>query len=215
MSRWTIIPVRGLASGKSRLAATLGVAERQALNRLLLDTVLDAVAGAEGGLSRCIVAAGADDAAHVARQRGAQVIGDAGCGDLNGALEAARQRARVSGATSIFALVADLPAVSAAALARLFAAVPAGAAALVSDKQGVGTTGLLLPAPCTVEYMFGQDSLARHRRALCECHMQPLAWSDPALAFDLDTPADYRLWRSGLLAGAEVRPPALHLQEET
>jgi 2-phospho-L-lactate guanylyltransferase len=196
MSRWTIIPVRGLASGKSRLSSTLDAHARQALNRLLLQTVLEAVAGAEGGLSRCIVASGTDDASQLARLHGAHVLCDTGRGDLNAALEATRHRALLGGATSILALVADLPYASEAALARLFAAVPAGTAALVPDKQGVGTTGLLLPAQCQIKYMFGQNSLARHRHALREQHMQPIEWDDPALAFDLDTPADYLLWQA-------------------
>lgn len=196
MSRWTIIPVRGLASGKSRLAATLHAQDRQALNRLLLERVLQAVAGAEGGLSRCIVAAGADDAAQLAHEHGAHVSCDAGRGDLNAALEAARHCAVLAGATSILALVADLPHACETALGRLFAAVPAGSAALVPDKQGVGTTALLLPACTEMQFMFGQDSLARHRDALREQHMRLVEWNAPALAFDLDTPADYRLWQS-------------------
>jgi len=61
MSHWTIVPVRGLATGKSRLAGLLGAQERRALNAMLLERALDAIEGSEGDLSRCIVAsAGAD-----------------------------------------------------------------------------------------------------------------------------------------------------------
>jgi 2-phospho-L-lactate guanylyltransferase (CobY/MobA/RfbA family) len=62
-----------------------------------------------------------------------------------------------------------------------------------ADKQGVGTTALLLPARTEMQFMFGQDRLARHRNALREQHMRLIEWNYAALAFDLDTPADYLL----------------------
>ncbi len=56
MSLWTIVPVRGLAAGKTRLAEVLDPGQRYALNLMLLGRALDAVAEAQGGLSRCIIA---------------------------------------------------------------------------------------------------------------------------------------------------------------
>lgn len=196
MSRWTVVPIRGLASGKTRLAGLLDADARAALNAALLQRVLGAVAGADGGLQRCIVAAGAEDAARVALGCGARVLLASDRLGLNGTLEAAREMATACGATAVLALVADLPQVTAAALRRLEAAVPAGGAALVADKEGVGTTGLLLPAACPLPYMFGPDSLARHRGGLRACRLEPLVWSDPALSFDLDSPQDYDRWRA-------------------
>ena len=81
-------------------------------------------------------------------------------------------------------------------MTKLFAAVPAGGSALVADKQGVGTTGLLLPAHCRLNFMFGDNSLARHRDALRDQGMEPIIWNDPALTFDLDLPDDYRHWHA-------------------
>lgn len=196
MSRWTLVPVRGLACGKSRLASLLDDRQRLALNTLLLQRVLSAVAMAEGGLSRCIVAAGADDAAVLARQCGAGVILDRCSAGLNGALEAAREHAIGSGATSVLALVADLPRATGRALARL-ADVPPPRAVVIADKQRVGTTGLLLPADCRLDFRFGPDSLARHVAGLRALGMGLEVREDAALSFDLDTPDDYRRWRTG------------------
>jgi 2-phospho-L-lactate guanylyltransferase len=111
-------------------------------------------------------------------------------------LQVAREMAIACGATDVLALVADLPQASGAALRRLLAAVPPGGAALIADKEGVGTTGLLLPAACPLPYMFGPDSLARHRAGLLAYRLEPLVWSDPALSFDLDSPQDYDDWRA-------------------
>lgn len=195
MSRWTLVPLRGLASGKSRLAGLLDEGQRIALNTLLLHRVLAAVAAAEGDLKRCIVAAGAEDAARLARRYGAQVLLEEQPCDLNAAMEAARQRAIACGASSVLALVADLPHATGAALSRL-AAVPPRRAAVIADKQGVGTTGLLLPADCGLEFMFGPNSLTRHVCGLRALQLEPVLWEDAALTFDLDTPEDYLRWRS-------------------
>lgn len=196
MSRWTVVPIRGLASGKTRLAGLLDADGRAALNAALLQRVLGAVAAAEGGLQRCIVAAGAEDAARLARSCGARVLLASDRLGLNGTLEVAREMALACGATEVLSLVADLPEVSGAALRRLVAAVPAAGAAVIADKEGVGTTGLWLPAACPLPYMFGPDSLARHRGGLLDCGFEPLVWRDPALSFDLDSPQDYGRWRA-------------------
>lgn len=196
MSRWTLVPIRGLASGKTRLAGLLDADGRAALNAALLQRVLGAVAAAEGGLERCIVAAGAEDAAGVARRSGARVLLASDRLGLNGTLEAAREMALAGGASEVLALVADLPMVSGAALRRLAAAVPAGGAAVIADKEGVGTTGLWLPATCRLPFMFGPGSLDRHRGGLLAHGLEPLVWRDPQLSFDLDTPQDYGCWRA-------------------
>lgn len=202
MSRWTIVPIRGLASGKTRLAGLLDADGRAALNALLLQRVLGAVAAAEDGLQRCIVAAGAEDAARLARSCGARVLLASDRLGLNGTLQVAREMAIACGATEVLALVADLPEVSGTALRRLLVAVPAGGGALIADKEGVGTTGLLLPAACPLPYMFGVASLARHRSGMLAHGLEPVVWSDPALSFDLDSPQDYDRWRAQAQAGA-------------
>ena len=195
MSDWVVVPVRGLASGKSRLAELLGPAERRALNALLLGRVLDAVAAGAGGLSRCIVASAEAAALQTARARGAFALADGAQAGLNPALEAARALARSLGAGTVLVLTADLPDVDGAALQRLREATPPGWASVVADRAATGTNALLLPAHCEFAFAFGAGSLARHRQALQASGVPVQVWADPALAFDLDTPADYNEWK--------------------
>jgi 2-phospho-L-lactate guanylyltransferase len=209
MSRWIIVPIRGLATGKSRLAEVLDTDQRYALNRLLLERVLSAVAGSEGGLSRCVVASAGAEALALARKRGAIALAEPGDTELNAALESARTYARAGGASSLVILAADLPEVSAAALASLIAAVPAGGTAIVADKHGRGTNGLVLPAASVLRFAFGEGSLARHAAALRQAGVKPVVWDDPALAFDLDSPADYEQWQTRSRQAGAGRPAAL------
>ena len=196
ISRWTIVPVRGLAAGKSRLAELLGPRERRALNTMLFVRSLDAIARCDGGLSRCIVASAGTDALALARERGTLPLPDMPESGLNAALQAARDAARAKGATSILVLAADLPDANGDALSRLWNTIPQGGAAIIADRQGSGTNGLLLPADCAVKFGFGEGSLARHRHAIEGAGVKATIWNDPALSFDIDSVADYLEWRS-------------------
>lgn len=202
--------MRGLASGKSRLAAVLSVDERRALNAQLLVRALDAIAQSgvapvSGGnapasagntLARCIVVSPDPEALELARSRGAHALEESGDAGLNAALELARTAAIVRGAATLLILAADLPLVDAAALEQLRRAIPEHAAAVIPDKSRTGTNGLLLPANADIRFAFGADSLERHRAALEALRIDTQIWHDPALAFDLDTAADYAAWKS-------------------
>ena len=194
MSDWFVVPVRSLSDGKSRLADVLRPPERRAFNEMLLTRVLDAIAQASGGLSRCIVVSADRDALELAERLGATPLQDGPEPGLNAALAAARDAARSRQAASILILAADLPDVSRGALARLRDATPQGSAAIIADKLGRGTNGLLLPASCDATFAFGDASLSRHRAAIEAAGFPVAIWNDPALAFDIDSPADFLRW---------------------
>jgi len=194
MSDWFVVPIRSLRNGKSRLAGVLRPAERRAFNEMLLTRVLKAIAQSAGGLSRCIVVSADRDALQLASRLGATPLLDGPEPGLNAALEAACDEARSRQAASILILAADLPDASRTALARLRSATPRGSAAIIVDKLGCGTNGLLLPASCEAKFSFGEASLTRHREAIESSGVPVAIWNDPALAFDIDSPGDFLRW---------------------
>lgn len=201
MSHWTLVPQRGLVSGKTRLQAVLAPPQRRALNAMLLRRALEAVSASQGTLARCIVASAGEETLALARAAGALGLADLPVAGLNAALERARALARGEGATSILVLSADLPWVSGAALDRLCAAVAPGRCALIEDKHGTGTNGLLLPAGLELPFAFGEGSLESHAASCRGLGVEPILWRDQALAVDLDMPDDYLAWRTA--GGAE------------
>jgi len=205
---WTLVPMRGLAAGKSRLAPLLAPAARIALNTMLLQTALDAVVALDGSAAQCIVASAGQDALALARQRGAVALEEAPGTGLNAALTAAREQAVARGAQTLLVLAADLPGVTGAALARLRASTAAGCAAIIADRSGTGTNGLWLPAHAALAFSFGPHSLERHHGALRALGIETRIWRDAELAFDIDTVDDYLAWHAAGLGPGQHRGAA-------
>ena len=195
MSLWLVIPTRGLAAGKSRLATVLGADERLGLNTRWLDALLDAFAAIAGGLGHCVVVSPSDDALAHAARRGAQALRETEPGGLNAALEQGCEHARKRGADRILILAADLPDVQHTALLRLIEGSQADAVTLIADKTGTGTNGILLPAAAARGFAFGEGSLARHEKLFGAAGQPVRLWRDAGLALDIDTPADLSIWQ--------------------
>lgn len=198
---WVVVPVRGFAQGKSRLAMTLAPEAREQLNRDLLARTLEAATTACGRPDRCVVVSPDAQARAMATAAGAGACDEpaprAGArgpdASLNAALAAGVRHVARLGATHVLLLAADLPAIDADAIARFAASARPGTACLAPDRHGRGTNALLLPVGAEAALRFGADSLREHRIAFAALGIPLTEWHDPALAFDLDTPEDWAL----------------------
>jgi len=201
MTLWTIVPLRGLASSKSRLMGSLTDEERRALNEWLLRTVLDAIATSQGGLDRCVVVTPSEDAAALARTLGAKALEEPDGVGLNQALGLAAGFVTAQGATRLMVLSADLPYITATAIDRLLEAAAAGDGSghwvvLVADHTLTGTNGIVLDVPSRLKFRFGVDSLPIHREEAIRIGAAVVVHRDPALAEDLDSPEDLARWQA-------------------
>lgn len=194
MTPWAIIPMRGLRTGKQRLARALTPAQRESLNHRLLEGVLRAVVNALGGWQRCIVQSADPQVVVETSRRGGLGLLDRPGADLNSALDQARETACKRGAARLLVLSADLPSINEQAVRALLAA-PNDSIILIADKTGMGTNGLLLPAAFDFRFEFGDGSLAKHWQECERLNAPALIWRSRALQFDLDTGDDLRQWR--------------------
>jgi 2-phospho-L-lactate guanylyltransferase len=186
-----IVPHRGLAAAKSRLAPVLDDAEREALARRLLERVLSVAREAcadvvvitpSAALERLVAAAGA----RLAVQHGM---------GLNAGLEQARREALADGVDTLLVLHGDLPNLQADDVTALLEAVPQPIGVTIApDRAGRGTNGLALRPPDAIAFRFGIGSLAAHRAAAMAAGVALVEVQRPGLAFDLDTPADLARW---------------------
>ncbi len=126
---WTIVPVRGIAEGKSRLAGVLDPAARAELNRQLLEHTLRTVAGWRGALDRCAIVSACRESLAIAGRLGAVIVDEGSeTGGLNAAAARGAAYAAGRGAQSILVLPCDLPYLSAAALAAMAGCTGVGTA---------------------------------------------------------------------------------------
>jgi 2-phospho-L-lactate/phosphoenolpyruvate guanylyltransferase len=123
--------------------------------------------------------------------RGAHGVVDAG--DLNAALGRACRFAMESGAREIIVLPSDLPFLSADDIGALvFALPPSPGVVIAPDVAERATNALGLSPPDSDFFRFGPESFAAHQHAARQRHAVLAIVRRPGLAFDLDTPDDYR-----------------------
>jgi 2-phospho-L-lactate/phosphoenolpyruvate guanylyltransferase len=184
MTCWALVPVKRRAACKQRLAGQLSPEQRLQLVRQMLAGVVDAVRQ-----SKCV-----DALAFVSEERdtipaGIRLLPDAGAG-LNSALAAARQALIGRGAEELVVLPADLPFVTGPDIDVLVEAGRGAGCALATDRAGLGTNALWLPAHAPIRFQFGPGSRLRHVEEAERLGLAPALVSLPGLAFDVDGPDD-------------------------
>lgn len=161
--RWSVvIPFKGTSSAKSRLE-DLPNRDRIALARAFaLDTVQAAVGCPD--VDRVLVVT-ADVATMAGAAPGAEVVAEAGIGDVNAAVrQGVREVRRRWPGTPVAVLTGDLPALTSAALSAALTAAPASRW-FVSDVAGEGTTLLAAAPGAALVPRFGVRSASRHRES--------------------------------------------------
>jgi len=186
-----LVPVRGLAEGKRRLAAALTGRERQSLVRAMLEDVLDALQGCAGIAPITVVSSDAAVAA-IAGERGVLVLADPPAGGLNASL----QRASACMGTAypkhaVLMVAADLPGLTPTLLESTVLA--SSAEVVIARSRDGGTNLLLQRPPAALRLAFGPESCAQHRATAARDGRTVEVLEHPLLAYDLDGPDDLRL----------------------
>jgi 2-phospho-L-lactate guanylyltransferase len=200
-----ILPVKRFGGAKRRLGTTLGPEHRAALAAAMLDDVLAAIARCRA-IERVLVVTGEPVAQRAVAEHRSELVPD----PLDaGHSEAARlgvTRALEFGAACAALLPGDCPLISSAEIDDALARMSAGRVAILPDRHGTGTNGLLISPPDAFQPAFGPGSRARHeslaRRAGLQVSVEPL----PSLGLDVDTPEDLAALRQPLGRSPERAP---------
>lgn len=191
MSVRIIVPHRGLAAAKTRLAPVLDDAERESLARRLLGQVLKVAHEACGDV---VVITPSQALEPLVTEAGARLVVQRGLG-LNAGLEQARREALADAIDTLVILHGDLPNLSTDDVAAFLEAVPQPrGVAIAPDRAGGGTNGLALRPPDAIAFRFGVGSFDAHRAAAEDAEVPIVEVHRPGLAFDLDTPEDLVRW---------------------
>jgi 2-phospho-L-lactate guanylyltransferase len=183
--------VKRFAAAKRRLAPGIDDERRQALAAAMLADVLAAI-GEARAVERTILVSGDPIAQEIAAAAATavDVVPDpADHGHVIAAL-AGVARAEVDGASCVVLLPGDCPLLEPRDLDRLLTGLPAEYVAVIPDRHGTGTNGLVLSPPGAIEPAFGEGSCKRHVDAARKAGVPFEVERLESLALDVDTPAD-------------------------
>lgn len=206
---WAIVPLRGLATAKTRLGPALDATERLELVISMARRTLGATRDSRRLAGTLLVTAD-PAAADLARGYGALALVQRLPG-LNAALREGRDEAVRAGADASIIVPIDLPWISADAIDRLLddvvpelGEIPAGVdptssatmiVAVVPDRHGLGTNILFTSPPNAIDPAFGDGSLDAHRAAAHAAGARLLELGGP-LVLDVDTEDDLQVAES-------------------
>jgi len=189
MSTWVVVLVKDFDSAKQRLGPALDPAQRRALARRNATRAIRAAAAGE----RRLVVAGSDEAAELALALGAEVLVEPWQEGQNVASQRGIGRAIDGGAGGVLLLSSDLPLVTKRAVRELLDVAgriaPPAVVAVPAAGRG-GTNALYLRPPRAIGLHFGADSLSAFRREAQSKGVRFVIHRSPAMALDLDEPAD-------------------------
>ncbi len=199
-----ILPVKRFSLAKQRLGATLDDPLRADLARAMVGDVLVALSRRDA-IDLTVVVTNEPSVAGAAGYTGAIVVADTAEDGQSAAVAIGIERARAEGAERVLCVPGDCPALDPEELDRL---LDSGCAevAIVPDRHGTGTNGLLLAPPDVMTPSFGLGSCERHgelaKAAGARCRVEQVA----SLLLDIDTGEDLAVLRERL-AGERVHAP--------
>lgn len=191
MSLWTLVPVKPLNRGKSRLSSVLSEEDRALLNYKMLFNTLESLSGVPE-VHRVMVVSRDPAILSLAREFGFQTLQeDDDASDLNTALKRASVIAQMYGATALLVLPADLPLLKPLAIqAMLKQAGKTPGMVIAPDRHMEGTNAIWFSPPDLIEFRFGQGSFARHLQQAKDMGVPCVVVEEQALELDLDLPDD-------------------------
>lgn len=212
MRATAIIPVKRFGDAKRRLLGALDRPARAALVKAMLRDVLAAASEAQH-LERLIVVTGEGRAERIALHHAQctktplEVMRDPDDAGHRQAATLGIVRAKALGADCVALLPGDCPLLDSAELDSALERMHPGRVAVIPDRHGTGTNGLLLSPPDAIGPAFGEDSRDRHlergRSAGYVAENEPLS----SMALDVDTLDDLEAMAAAL-ADHPGRAPA-------
>jgi 2-phospho-L-lactate guanylyltransferase len=187
---WAVVPVKDLQGAKQRLADVLSAKERQELFAAMLEDVLCALA-ASSGLAGILVVTRDPLGQRLAARYGARVLVEEENRGHTAASSLGAGTLRQEGVGGMVQVPADLPLLAPGdvqALLRVHGQAPAVTLSPARDERG--TNAVVCSPPDLLPLRFGDDSFSAHMRRARSLGIEPKIVRRPALALDLDTPAD-------------------------
>lgn len=185
-----LVPVKGLARAKQRLADVLDQPTRTELAKTLLLDVLHAIVAY--GREDASVVTSDEFASEQARALGLAVIADRSNLSETDAIEQATLHCVSRGVTRTLVIPGDIPLIEAEDLAAIFNHAHEEGTVLVPAMDKRGTNAVLRAPAALFPLRFGNDSFWPHLSAAVAAERPCVVLSLPHIALDVDTPEDLK-----------------------
>jgi 2-phospho-L-lactate guanylyltransferase len=184
-----LIPVKDLRGAKQRLSDVLSQEQRTLLAEAMLADVVSAITDWKQHPPVALVTS-YPPAIELARLSGFEIIRDAENGGETGAIAMATQVVTERGARETMVVPGDMPLLTAAELAEVYAAAPAEGVLLVPSSDMRGSNAVLRRPADLIPLRFGNDSFVPHREAARATGKPVVVRQVEGIGLDIDTPAD-------------------------
>jgi 2-phospho-L-lactate guanylyltransferase len=198
-----VVPVKKFSSAKRRLAKALSPQARQELCREMLGDVLEAIAES-AQIEEIIV---------VTREWDLPVVevpwtgvSDRRRTSHSKAAALGAKHAIANGADCVAMLPGDCPLLDPAELNGALRRAKPGRVAIIPDRHGAGTNGLILSPPDAIEPAFGPGSRERHEKLARGFGHEVAVERLYSLSIDVDTYDDLTVLRQALDRNPDLAP---------
>ena len=180
-----LVPVKSLASAKSRMADHLTLHQRATLVLDMLCHVLQMLHESEM-LEQISVVSPDLRVLELAQRWGAQPLVEEMPGH-NAALHMAALHEQASGITALLTIAADVPLLHSQDIRNMIEQSTRYDAVFAPSRDGTGTNAILLRPPLALPYLFGVNSLSRYQQAAQQQHLRSGLYHSIGLGLDIDT----------------------------
>ena len=186
-----LIPIKGLANAKQRLASLLDQPTRTELAQAMLFDVLETL-GTWASRPEVGVVTSDAFAIELARQFDFQIIPDNANRSETDAIEMATRYCESRAVDSTLVIPGDIPLIQACELEKILECAPDHGSVLVPAADGRGTNAAWRRPAGLFPLRFGNDSFKPHLTAARATHRPCVVLSLPGIALDIDNPDDLR-----------------------
>lgn len=187
---WAVVPVKDLADAKQRLAGALPQEQRTALYRIMLQGVLDALAGS-GKLAAVLVVTRDAWAMAQARARGMRVLEEPENRGHTAASTLGARHAAARGASGMLQVPGDLPLLHSDDVdALLDVHGPAPSVTIAPSRDEQGSNAVACSPADLLPLRFGDNSFFPHLERARGLGVEPHIVHRTGFGLDVDTPED-------------------------